>query len=63
MIGGYTLSAKNFDALIFGYYEGRQLIYTAGRITVLRRHHGRSSCSDVQRNGNQPVPICESSGG
>jgi bifunctional non-homologous end joining protein LigD len=29
VIGGYTPSAKNFDALIVGYYEGDQLIYVA----------------------------------
>jgi len=29
VIGGYTPSPKNFDALIFGYYEGSRLIYVA----------------------------------
>ena len=29
VIGGYTASAKNFDALIFGYYKDTQLIYVA----------------------------------
>ena len=29
VIGGYTPSARSFDALIFGYYEGDQLIYVA----------------------------------
>ncbi len=29
VIGGYTPSAKNFDALIFGYYEGKRLNYVA----------------------------------
>jgi ATP-dependent DNA ligase len=29
VIGGYTPSAKNFDALIFGYYEGDRLVYVA----------------------------------
>jgi len=29
VIGGYTLGAKNFDALIFGYYDGAKLIYVA----------------------------------
>jgi bifunctional non-homologous end joining protein LigD len=29
VIGGYTASPKNFDALIFGYYEGSDLIYAA----------------------------------
>lgn len=30
VIGGFTLSARNFDALIFGYYDGNRLLY-AGR--------------------------------
>jgi ATP-dependent DNA ligase len=29
VIGGYTPSARNFDALIFGYYEGDKLLYAA----------------------------------
>ena len=29
VIGGYTPTAKNFDALIFGYYEGNNLMYAA----------------------------------
>jgi ATP-dependent DNA ligase len=29
VIGGYTPTPKNFDALIFGYYEADQLIYVA----------------------------------
>jgi len=29
VIAGYTRSAKNFDALAFGYYRGTDLIYVA----------------------------------
>jgi len=29
VIGGYTPSSKNFDALVFGYYRGSDLIYAA----------------------------------
>src|SRR5450755_1931512 len=29
VIGGYTLGGKTFDALIFGYYEGDELLYVA----------------------------------
>jgi len=29
VIGGYTRAPKNFDALIFGYYEGEKLLYAA----------------------------------
>jgi bifunctional non-homologous end joining protein LigD len=29
VIGGYTVGGNSFDALVFGYYEGRRLIYVA----------------------------------
>jgi bifunctional non-homologous end joining protein LigD len=29
VIGGYTPTGKNFDVLIFGYYEGKKLMYAA----------------------------------
>lgn len=29
VIGGYTVGGKGFDALVFGYYEGKDLIYVA----------------------------------
>jgi DNA ligase D-like protein (predicted ligase) len=29
VIGGYTVSDRNFDAVIFGYYENEKLIYVA----------------------------------
>jgi len=29
VIGGYTVGGRTFDALVFGYYEGRDLIYVA----------------------------------
>jgi ATP-dependent DNA ligase len=31
VIGGYTPGGKTFDALIFGYYDGPQLLYAAPR--------------------------------
>jgi ATP-dependent DNA ligase len=30
VIGGYSVGGKNFDALVFGYFDGHQFIY-AGR--------------------------------
>ena len=27
VIAGYTVAAKNFDALVFGYYDGAKLMY------------------------------------
>jgi bifunctional non-homologous end joining protein LigD len=29
VIGGYTMGGKTFDALVFGYYDGKELIYVA----------------------------------
>ena len=29
VIGGYTLGTRTFDAIVFGYYEGKKLIYVA----------------------------------
>ena len=29
VIGGYTLGTKTFDAIVFGHYEGKKLIYVA----------------------------------
>jgi ATP-dependent DNA ligase len=29
VIGGYTIGGATFDALVFGYYEGKDLIYAA----------------------------------
>jgi bifunctional non-homologous end joining protein LigD len=29
VIGGYTIGGSTFDALVFGYYDGGKLIYTA----------------------------------
>ena len=48
VIGGYTPSPRNFDTLIFGYYEGDKLIYAArtrngftpaSRTELYRRFH------------------------
>ena len=29
VIGGYTMGESTFDALVFGYYDGGELIYAA----------------------------------
>ena len=29
VIGGYTLGTKTFDAIVFGYYDGRKLLYVS----------------------------------
>jgi len=42
VIGGYTPSPKNFDALVIGYYDGGKLIYAA------RTRNGFTPASRVQ---------------
>ena len=29
VIGGYTVGGRTFDALVFGYYEGKKLLFAA----------------------------------
>ena len=29
VIGGYTVGGRTFDALVFGYYEGKTLLFAA----------------------------------
>jgi bifunctional non-homologous end joining protein LigD len=42
VVGGYTPSPKKFDALIFGYYKGKDLMYVArtrnGFTPAIREH-------------------------
>ncbi len=48
VIGGYTPSGRNFDALIFGYYEGDKLLYAArtrNGFTPATRHNCIGSLS------------------
>ena len=49
VIGGYTVGGTTFDAIIFGYYEGEQLMYAARtrngftpaiRPTLMRKFQG-----------------------
>jgi hypothetical protein len=45
VIGGYTLGGKSFDALIFGYYDGPNLIYAGRTRKAIRRFNSaRASC-------------------
>ena len=63
VIGGYTASAKNFDALIFGYYKDNKLIYAARTRNGFTPASQGEAVPAIQGNGDQPVPICESSRG
>jgi ATP-dependent DNA ligase len=37
LIGGYTPGAKNFDGILIGYHEGRELLYVARCMAASRR--------------------------
>jgi ATP-dependent DNA ligase len=55
VIGGYTPTADSFDALIFGYYEGGELIYVA------RTRNGftpRSRLDLLKRLRELETPVC-----
>jgi bifunctional non-homologous end joining protein LigD len=48
VVGGYTIGDSTFDAIIFGYYEGKRLMYAARtrngftpalRATLMKRFH------------------------
>jgi ATP-dependent DNA ligase len=63
VIGGYTPSPKNFDALVIGYYEGPNLIYAARThicSSDAQRFHAGIAGGAVQEDkaaGNQRMPL------
>jgi ATP-dependent DNA ligase len=63
VIGGYTLGGRHYDALIFGYWEGDQLMYAARTRSSLRR--SGSSCtsgSETWRRRSVRSRICRRRG-
>jgi hypothetical protein len=46
LVGGYSVCGKNFDALIFGYYEADQLLYV-GRTRSGFTRSSKGNCSNV----------------
>jgi len=54
---GYTPSAKNFDALIFGYYEGDRLVYVARRTQWLHAKSLAAIVQAVRRAGDPKCPF------
>jgi hypothetical protein len=56
VIGGYTSSLKNFDALVIGYYENTQLMYAA------RTRNGASRCCALASIPLPPFPAIEARG-
>ena len=53
VIGGYTIGGRTFDALVFGYYDGSQLLYAA----LAGIAHAALS-----RYGNADLPVREPAG-
>jgi hypothetical protein len=60
VIGGYTPSAKNFNALVVGYYEGNKLMYAA-RVRTGSFPRCASKPLRVSRGFTSQLAVCESS--
>src|SRR5215831_1670650 len=58
VIGGYTIGANGFDAVIFGYYDGDKLIY-AGRTRNGFTPASRDQLSPVSATWDQRLPVCQ----
>jgi ATP-dependent DNA ligase len=56
VIGGYTIGPKNFDAVVFGYYEGEKLLY-AGRTRNGFTQCCESNCRSVFVNWRLPTAL------
>jgi ATP-dependent DNA ligase len=57
VIGGYTPSAKNFDALVIGYYEGPNLIYAARTRNGFTPASRAELFKKIKAAGNQRMPL------
>lgn len=49
VIGGYTVGGTTFDALVFGYYEGNQLLYAARTRNGFTQAYGQHSSGNFDR--------------
>jgi hypothetical protein len=57
VIAGYTPGPKNFDALIFGYYDGDRLIYVARTRNGFTPGITRQAFQMPQRAGDCRMPV------
>jgi ATP-dependent DNA ligase len=55
VIGGYTPSLKNFDALVIGYYDGPKLMYAARTAMGLHRLRALSCSKSSSRSKSTNV--------
>lgn len=62
VIGGYTPSPKNFDALIFGYYQGSDLNVCGEDPKRLHAGITGAAVPEISSAGDFGVPICEPPG-
>ena len=58
--GGYTEGGSTFDALIFGYFEGRRLLYAGRTRSGSRRQCGNHLCavSALLRSASSHLQTC-----
>ena len=52
VIGGYTLGAKHFDALVFGYYEDGKLLYAARNTQWLHASFEGGTTEEILADSN-----------
>jgi len=62
VIGGYTPSLKNFDALVIGYYDGARLIYAARTRNGFYASLARSTIQEAQAIRNRRMSVYEPAG-
>ena len=65
LIAGYTVGARNFDAVVFGYYDGSRLIYALGAPAADSRQRPATNSSSDSRPWPQRIarsPTCRSRG-
>lgn len=53
IVGGYVPRSRNFDSILVGYYEGRELKYAASIALVSHHHRGRRF-SKASRSSRRP---------
>jgi hypothetical protein len=62
VIGGYTSSPKNFDALVIGYYDDGDLIYAARTRNGFTPASRVGAVQEAQAAGNRGMPVRQSAG-
>jgi bifunctional non-homologous end joining protein LigD len=63
VIAGYTLGLKNFDAVVFGYYDGGKLMYAGRTRSGVHALVARPVIQALSDPGSGDMPLCQPSRG